>query len=290
MHPLYRKMVTYWNVYFYMALAIFITFAYYFTVGEDVVQTLNKQAVPIHLLVLITITVYGSIFYSIKKISYDYNLREENLRMKSNQALLYVSASAMEERINLLDEAQQQSSIVAHDRRHFNNTLLELLERQNIEEAIVFLRKQAKVEPFRVKNYCENTVVNAAVAYYISLAEDKHISTDISLEIPSTLTVDSLELAMVISNLLENAINACEAIEDGREPKICFTCRHVGRLILEISNTCDVSIELGENGYPEANTSGHGIGTKSVLAFAESNDAEVLYQIIEGIFRVRMLV
>ena len=54
---------------------------------------------------------------------------------------------------------------------------------------------------------------------------------------------------MVISNLLENAINACEAIEDGREPEIWFTCRHVGRLVLEISNTCDNSLELGENGY-----------------------------------------
>jgi len=36
MHPLYRKMVTHWNVFFYMALAIFITFAYYFMAGEDI--------------------------------------------------------------------------------------------------------------------------------------------------------------------------------------------------------------------------------------------------------------
>jgi signal transduction histidine kinase len=290
MRPLYRQVVAHWNVFFCVAAAIFAAFAYYFTAGEDIVYTLTEHAVPIHLLVIITVAVYVSIFYSLKTISREYALREENLRMQSNQELLHLSVTTMANRIGLLDEAQQQSRIADHDRRHFNNTLLELLERQKTEEAVAFLRQQSGTQPSRVRDYCENTVINAAVCYYVGLAKEKGIATEISLEIPQSLSVDSMELAMVISNLLENAVKACEALGNDRSRNIWFTCRHVGSLILEISNSCDTFLRLDDNGYPVAKESGHGVGTKSVLAFAQENDAEVLYQIADGTFRVRMLI
>lgn len=289
-HPLYRQLVTHWDLYFYMAAALFIAFAYYFIAGDDIIRTLTEQAVPIHLLVLITVTVYVSIFHALKTISREYALQEENLRMQNKQELLYLSSAAMEDRIKLLDEAHQQSSIAAHDRRHFNNTLLELLEREKTEDAVNLLRKQASIAPSKIKNYCENTVINAAVYYYAKLAEEKGISTKISLDIPSSLPLDSIQLAMAVSNLMENAIIACEALGEGQERTINFTCRHVGRLVLEISNPCDASSVLDENGWPVTKELDHGIGTKSVLAFAEENNAELLYQIEDGIFRVRMLV
>lgn len=288
--PLYRQIIEHWNVFFFVAAALTAAFVYYIVSGEDIVRTLTEQAVPMNLLVLITVAAYVSICYSLSTLSREYTLREENLRMQNNQELLHLSASAMAERIKLLDEIRQQSRITAHDRRHFNNTLLELLEQRKTEEATAFLRRQAGMEPARVKNYCENTVVNAAVCYYAGLAENKGILTEISLDIPDALPVDSLELALVLSNLMENAVHACEVLEKDRERYIHFTCRHAGRLALEISNPCNGSAGLDENGRPVAKDSGHGIGTKSVLAFAERHAAEVLYQIADSIFRVRMLI
>lgn len=287
-------MVTYWNLFFFMALALFAGLVYYFTVGEDIVRTLTDQAVPLHLLVLITVVVYMSIFNSLKTISREYNLREENIRMQNNEELLHLSSSVMANRIKWLLDAQKQSSITSHDHRHFNNTVLELLEQQKTEEAIACLKQQSNVKTNSLKNYCENTLVNATVSYYASLAEEKGILNEINLEIPNDLQVDSLELAMVISNLFENAIHACQELQGGNENDqeltIRFTSRHIGRLVLEISNPCKASIILDENGYPVSKEKGHGVGTKSVLAFANEYKAEIMYQIENGIFRVRMLI
>ncbi|TGE32560.1 GHKL domain-containing protein [Desulfosporosinus sp. Sb-LF] len=288
--PLYRQIVESWHVFFYVAVALTATLSYYFVSGEDVVRTLTEQAVPIHLLVLVTVAVYVSIVFSLKTLSREYALREENLRMQNNQELLHVSASAMADRIKLLDASRQQSCIAEHDRRHFNHTLQELLEQHKTEDAIAFLKQQVGAVPAKVRNYCENTAVNAAVCYYAGLAEDKGITTDMSLDIPNALSVDSLELAMVISNLIENAIQACEGVEKDRERTIRFICRQVGRLALEISNPSDGSAALDEKGHPIAKENGHGAGTKSVLAFVEKYDGEILYQIADDIFRVRMLV
>ena len=159
-----------------------------------------------------------------------------------------------------------------------------------IEDAIEFLKKQSNIQLVQVKNYCENTVANAAISYYIGVAEEKGIVTEVNIDIPKTLSVDSIELALVISNLLENAINACQALENERKPEISFICRSVGRLVVEIINPCHRSIILDEKGYPIAKESNHGIGTKSVLAFAEKNDSELIYEIKEGIFSVRMII
>lgn len=288
--PFYRQMVAHWNIFFYVAAAIFAAFVYYFTVGEDIITTLTEQAVPLHLLVVITVAVYLSIFYSLKTISREYALREENLRMQSDQELLHLSVTTMAERIGLLDEAEHHNRIAAHDRRHFNNTLLELLEREKIVDAIAFLRQQSAVPSSLGRNFCENTAINATVSYHVSLAQEKGIETEISLDIPQALSVDAMELAMVLSNLLENAIHACEVLENGRSKCIRFTCCHVGSLILEISNSCNDFVQLDEHGYPFTKESGHGVGTKSVLAFAQRNQAELFYQVEGGTFRVRMLV
>ena len=138
--------------------------------------------------------------------------------------------------------------------------------------------------------YCENHTVNAAVSHYVHLAEQAGIPAEITLDIPSNLNIDSLELSMVVSNLMENAIQVCERLPKNQHPYIRFTSRSVGRLLLEMENSCAEGVVFDENGYPVAVEAGHGIGSKSVIAFAKKYDGELLYKIENGVFQVRLLV
>lgn len=217
-------------------------------------------------------------------------VREEMSKQKSDAKFLQLSATSMAERLRLMDESAHRQSLAAHDRRHFNSMVLELLEQGQSGEAIAILQQQTASRPVFNKRYCENTAVNAAVCYYAARAEEKEIATDIVLEIPNELSIDSLELAMALANLLENAIHGCDALPDGVKRQIRFTCRHMGRLVLEISNPCTVDSTLDENGYPASRQDGHGLGTKSVFAFAMKYDGELFYRIENGIFIVRLLV
>ena len=83
-----------------------------------------------------------------------------------------------------------------HDRRHFNNVLLELLERGQTGEAAALLQSQNQATPIISKVYCENPAVNAAVCHYAGLAEQAGIPAEIALDIPENLDVDTLELSM----------------------------------------------------------------------------------------------
>ena len=140
------------------------------------------------------------------------------------------------------------------------------------------------------RSYCANPAVNAAVCHYAGIAQQAGITTEISLDIAADLDVDMLELSMVVANLMENAIHGCGKLAQDRKPYIRFICRSVGRLLLEIENPCSDDATLDENGYPVTRREGHGIGSRSVVAFAKKNDAELLYRIENGVFRVRLLV
>lgn len=209
---------------------------------------------------------------------------------KLDSELLRLSAISMAERLRLMDESAHLESLVAHDRRHFNSMMLELLEQGQTEEASAFLRQQAAVTPPTGTRFCDNAAVNAIVCCYAKLAKEAGITTDIALDIPNEIANDSLELAMAISNLLENAIHGCEGTPVGAVKTITLICRHVGRLALEIKNPCAKDTTLDKNGYPTSRQEGHGIGTKSIMAFVQKYDGELFYRIENGVFSVRMLV
>lgn len=79
--PLYRKVVEHWNVFFYVTFAIYLAFGYYSVFTDDIVATLTEQRIPLLLLIAVVLTSYGSIFYSMKILSQEVALREENLKI-----------------------------------------------------------------------------------------------------------------------------------------------------------------------------------------------------------------
>ena len=206
------------------------------------------------------------------------------------KADLQLATNGMTERIKLMEDASAQNSRAAHDRRHFHNVLLGLLERGQTREAAALLQADRHATPTTSTAYCENPAINAAVCHYASMAEQAGIRTEICLDIPEKLDVDPIGFSMVISNLMENAIHSCQNLPQGKTPYLRLTCHHVGRLLLEIENPCSADTMLDEKGLPVVRGEGHGIGSKSVAAFARNYDAELLYEIANGVFRVRLLV
>lgn len=286
---LYRNVLDYWHIYMLPIVSLLACFLVYFF-GGDIEEMLVNNYVPLMFLIFLGLSVYVSIIHSLKTITKQYAMREENQKMQAEREYLQLAAVNMSSRLELMEKVSAQNTRVAHDRRHFNNVLLELLEQGETGEAAALLQSQNQATPKISRVYCENPVLNAAVSYYAGLAEHAGILAEIMLDIPAELNVDALEFSMVVSNLMENAIQACERLVDGRNPYLRFTCRSVGRLLLELENPCTEDTTLDEKGFPVAHEDGHGVGSKSVAAFAKKYDGELIYKIENGVFRVRLLV
>lgn len=283
LRPLYRQAAEHWAVFFYVAGSAFFAFTWFMLSGDDIVETLTEQAVPLLWLVLVTLAAYGSVFLGLKSVGEEY-------RLKQDKALLELSGEAMKQRLSLMDEAVGQMRIVQHDQRHMNATLLELMQRDDVEHAAALLHRQIAALPQRPVRYCENIAVNAAVSYYAAFAEGRRIRCDLRLDIPETLSFSELALSMVLSNLMENAIQACEKLDSGAERWLRVRAVYTGQLILEVENPYSGEIPLDENGYPSVREEGHGLGGESVRAFVRENGGELLYRVENGVFNVRLLI
>lgn len=279
--PLYRQLVEHWNIFFYVALAIYLTFGYYSMFSDDIVATLTEQAVPLLLIIAVALTAYASVFYSLKLRFQETALREENLNMQSERELT-------RQRLALMDEAVQRLGVVQHDQRHFNRTISELLREGEAMQAIALLDRQTEALPPKPRVYCQNVAVNAAVSYYAQQAMQQDIHCDIRLDIPETPEVDELSLAMAVSNLMENAIHAVSAMPEGQRT-LRFTAVYTGQLLLELANPYAGEVALDQNGWPKAKQEGHGRGTQSVAAFVKRCGGELDYEVSGGVFRVRLM-
>ena len=227
----YRTVLDYWHIYMLPIVILMVCLLRYFF-GGDIQDMLTNNSVPLMFLILLGLSVYVSIIHSLRTITKQYAMREENQKMQAEWEYLQLAAGNMSRRLNLMEEVSAQNSRLAHDRRHFNNILLELLEEGETDKATALLQSDNRAVPKISKVYCENPAVNAAVCHYAALAEQAGIPAEITLDIPVELNVDTLELSMVVSNLMENAIQACERLADGVNPYLRFNCCSVGRLLL----------------------------------------------------------
>jgi sensor histidine kinase regulating citrate/malate metabolism len=215
--------------------------------------------------------------------------KQREYKLKADAAILEMAADSMRERLSAAEEILCQDRTMRHDRRHFEALILSLIQDGKVDEARKCLEERLYQEPRTGQRYCENTTVNAAITHYVTIAERNSIRVKVSTNIPYDPGVDEMQLAIAISNLLENAIHACEKVPEN-DRYIEITAKFKAQLLFEIVNSCAKRAELNEEGHPVTREAGHGIGTRSVLDFVEKTNSEIRYVADDNKFKVRMII
>ena len=255
--------------------------------GEE--YNLSQYTELMVVLVAINILVFGFLEKHTRLMKMEMEARQNESKLQSDAVIMEIATKAMRERLAISESIMQQDRAMRHDRRHFEALLQTLLQDGKTQEALDCLNERLKQEPHSVKRYCENTTLNAAITHYLSMAEKENIKVNISANIPANLNVDEMQLAIVISNLIENAIHACEKVPES-ERRIDITARYKSQLLFEITNSCAEEVRLDEEGHPFNTEEEHGIGTRSVLNFINQTDSDIRYIAEEKTFKVRMLI
>lgn len=232
--------------------------------------------------------ILGFVYYIIYQVFYStYHL----LKIQGDNDALKSQVQAMERQEEILRQKEEQVRIYRHDMRHYIAEVTALLLSGDTAEALrvlgAFDERNKRTE---LPVYCRNKTINAILAFYIQQAKALDIQITCDCAIPNELPVEAAELAMVFANALENAIHACQKLPDEAERKIMIRCVQNPMLVLEVANTYNGHVEFDENHLPTASKDGHGIGTRSILAFADKNNAILDYKTDAELFRLRVLI
>lgn len=206
------------------------------------------------------------------------------------QELWQIQSTHMQRQIAQFAESDKRVSYERHDLRHRLQILDVMLQKGEVAEARAFISSsQETLQTPEGLTYCKNPVLDAVFSYYFKQAQEKEIRVESSLSIPEKPPVDASELSVVIANALENAIHACEKLPK-EERIISCKCIETPQFILQISNPFTGKVMTDKDGLPVSEEKGHGIGTRSILAFCERNGAVANYKVENNHFALRILI
>ena len=262
----------------------------YYLLGEEwppnAQRTLENSVTMILLLFLMAIT-YVLIFKMLSKQRSDSELEENN-------QFLEIYADGLRHQIEAARQAEEKMCMLRHDFRHMSRMILSCLEDGETEKIYeIFNQYEGDAEGTLRMRYCENVVVNGIISSFAAEAKDEGITFDIEVSLPCNFdSINEFELATVVANVLENALNGTKRIADSAKRHIWLQLYPVkSQLILDVSNTFEGSIKISPTtGLPISERgAGHGYGFKSIQAYAHKWDALFQCSIDEGLFHFRML-
>lgn len=173
-----------------------------------------------------------------------------------------------------LREYMERTAQLRHDFRHSVRLLSDMAGQGDLEAIRAYLAQYEKTLTEHVAvNYCANSTLNALFRYYHEMAVSAGIDTMWKIELPDPLTVSELDLASVFGNILENGIEGCQTLPEGKRYfNLTAELRHGNSLYIVTTNSFDGHIKKGKTGYRSTKRSGTGIGLAAITAIAEKYD------------------
>lgn len=170
------------------------------------------------------------------------------------------------------EKSEQNLKILRHDMRHYSMMIDSLLDQKEYAEIKnITGRINEVINENKVIQYCENRIVNTAFMTTAEQAQSLQIPLHLDILIPRQIPVNEYALAVVLANLLENAVlgtkNAASS-EKSIHAKIHCTDKY---LLIDVENDCDQEIHFDSiTGLPKSSRGkGHGLGMRSVQAFCD---------------------
>lgn len=219
---------------------------------------------------------------------------QRQYQMQAEAAVLEVQLSSLKKHTETIRSMNEQLQQVQHDLRHYLRIQAAFLEQGDLNgmrESLAAMsgNLESAPNPYQLRQETGQPLVDAALSYYAAQAEAAGIAFTYKMQLPESLE-DFSELAVMLSNALENAFNACLALS----PKMPRSVRLTGgvqaqQFLLKLENTCGDGIRFDEKGYPTAQRSGHGYGTQNIVSYAQRHHAKLDYRAEDGVFQLRLL-
>lgn len=204
-----------------------------------------------------------------------FHINQQN-HYEMENALLYMQITQQEKRIREEEKNYREVQLLRHDLKRYLVTYRQLLQEGKYE---VIEADIDKILGKRLNtNHCvytENTILNAVICEKMEQCSIKNIK--IEVQVNADKDMDSIEYGVVLSNLLDNAIEA----EEQEKEENRYICLNMGveqnMIHLVVSNYIAESV-LQNNALLETskkNKQLHGIGLRGVKEFVNNKEGEI---------------
>lgn len=216
--------------------------------------------------------------------------RLEYYKQKSNDYEKYMKYQ--EEQIKNIIINDEKQKRFKHDIRAHILALQEYVKEQDYTGLMDYVETMDEISGFNnTKIYSGNTIVDAVIGDVVRRAEKENIVVKWKGTLPKEDNVAVYDWCILISNILNNSIEACEKI-DGVKIVEAEIYAYRQRIFLAVKNPVGRTIEIKNNQLmtTKKEKKKHGYGTQNVKAVVEKYNGTIMYDCKNNMFSAEVLI
>lgn len=196
------------------------------------------------------------------------------------------------ENMKLMLETQESTRREHHEMRHHVAVLDEMLSAGEQERAQNYARSlMDKVSALPSDAYSSDPIINVIVGRYLNEAKAKGITVAADIMTGDRTPLQDDELCVLLTNMLENALEACCAMSENADRFIRFRLRSSEEhMTVSCSNSTDAVVTIGADGNvstskPDAEH--HGFGLPVMRQITEKHNGQLTVSCSDGCFTLK---
>lgn len=220
-----------------------------------------------------------------------YDFVQSIVRRNSELQLLTVQNRYALEHAAYLRRSLDETYAMRHEILHHMNALSALCQEgdlQRVQQYVEHFTGQIRQAPGR---YTDHPLINALVSYCQIQAQKLDASFQASVQVPQHIGIVDADLAVLLSNMIDNALHAVAALPDPQERSIRLKVEifENAGLFVSCTNSFSGGLQRNEHGdfLSPRRREGHGQGIKAMRRVAEEYNSVLIIETQENLFHVK---
>ena len=186
------------NLYIILISTLCIIFSILISI-EDKISGSNIAFSAIIMLCIVAVSIY----VYVRLIEY----HNENFKI----GIIEKQNKYYKQQLLTINKLSKTSKSVKHDYKNHMSVIKSLLDNENFDELKKYVNNICnKISEIEKLNYTENIVINSILSFKIDEIKESCIKYEFNIKIPKDLNINSVDITIILSNLLDNAIEACK--------------------------------------------------------------------------------
>lgn len=215
----------------------------------------------------------------------EYEQKADALR---KEQIVRISLEQQSKEFQAVKRNEQEIRLLRHDMRLLLSSLAVSIENGDVENARELIASHIDhIDGTRLQHFCGNDTVNYVLSDYAAKcsAEGVEFIHTITLD---TLTVDDISFCSILSNALDNALNAQKPLPEGKRYIKLMIKVSDGKLLVSVKNPVGDKVIFAD-GLPVAGRRGHGYGTQSIRFMTERLGGNCQFSVQDDVFILRII-
>ena len=235
--------------------------------------------------------IVGIVFIAL--ILWQSNIGKKAFRYKMENDYYQLCLKRQEAHIREIVENDQKIRRFRHDINAHLTAIEQCISDNDMPQLKSYVeRMREETSKLKVQKFTGIGVVDAIISEWHQKATGANIQWEWDGGLLGQTGTDAYDLCVLFSNLLSNAVEAAEQVEEGNEKSIHVSCGSFrDRVCIRVSNTCRNSPETGRrHGTTKSDYQNHGFGLMNIRNTVAKANGEIVIEEKEGIFSVEIII